>query len=470
MKNIRKIISLFCVTLIVALCALSFATDASKQNEESQVNPSKEEISALEKRLDNLEDNEKLHQEISKLRFDRFQELDKRIDRNITLIQTFIGVVALFAVLFGLASFFQWQRFDSLLDKAENTVKEAKKHQAKIVTVSEQTTTLHKEIETQQNKAEEIQNQSQNRLDQIELLLTQVEKRLETAIKSESDLESSSINDSVKAPETGIIKPSTGRKTILTEKSEAPPPLKAFEENNAEMKDFEEAQQRANVSSLLGGSVLSFVIWGNEYFKEAQQNKDENLFNEAITMYKKAFTMNPDEFMAINNWGCSLFELAKLSNDERLFRRALAKFRKACSLRPDSTSAITNCGEALFELAKIKQDESLFRRAIRKAKKANKINANFHGAYDTWGAALSGLANLKQDKNLFQEAFPLFEKAYSLKPNIPETLINWSKAFTQLANITKDPAERERLLKESEEKMAIAKELEEIQKKEGNPS
>jgi Flp pilus assembly protein TadD len=120
-----------------------------------------------------------------------------------------------------------------------------------------------------------------------------------------------------------------------------------------------------------------------------------NQFGEAITVWRKALEMDPDDGKAHLNLGYSLGQTGRS-------REALAEYRKACELSPDDPIAFADLALALRLDGKLDEAISNYRKSLA-------LDAANAGVQADFGAMLS-------EKGETAEGLQHLEKAVALKP------------------------------------------------------
>lgn len=115
---------------------------------------------------------------------------------------------------------------------------------------------------------------------------------------------------------------------------------------------------------------------------------------EAVPIYQRSLSLNPDHFITHSNLGISLSSLGKL--DE-----ALSCYRKAISLKPDYAEGHNNLGVMLNDQRRHAEAELCFKAAIR-------LNENYLDAYKNLSMCLL-------DQNKTHEAEERIKTALSIK-------------------------------------------------------
>ena len=118
-------------------------------------------------------------------------------------------------------------------------------------------------------------------------------------------------------------------------------------------------------------------------------------YDDAVTLFKKAFAVNPDNPRALNNCGIALKELKR-------YEEALLCYNKAIELRPDYAEAYSNLGNALQMLARYEE-------ALLSYDLALQFKPDYTEAYYNLGLALFELGQ-------FDLALEYYDKALAINP------------------------------------------------------
>ena len=136
--------------------------------------------------------------------------------------------------------------------------------------------------------------------------------------------------------------------------------------------------------------------------------------DEALTRYEQAVKLAPDFADAYNNRGTALQELKRL--DE-----ALASYEQAIKLRPDYAEAYSNRGHALQELKRLDEALASFDEVIKRKPDSAE-------AYNNRGTALGELKRL-------DEALASYDAAIKRKPDYAEAYYNRGRALQELKRL-----------------------------------
>ena len=152
------------------------------------------------------------------------------------------------------------------------------------------------------------------------------------------------------------------------------------------------------------------------YYNLGNTYKVLNEFQQSENNYKKAISLNPNFTDAYNNLGAILRELGRLEESE-------TAYKKAIQLKEDFTDAYNNLGVTLRELRKLEESKSSYLKAIS-------LNPNFADAYNNLGFTLRELGRL-------EESEASFKKAIELRPDFPDAYNNMSLTLLSCKNFKK---------------------------------
>jgi tetratricopeptide (TPR) repeat protein len=133
----------------------------------------------------------------------------------------------------------------------------------------------------------------------------------------------------------------------------------------------------------------------NELVKYGEDMANAKRYDEALTLFEKALSINPNNDMA---WGDKALILDKMGNTSD----ALSSFSKAISINPNNSVTWLNKGLTLLRLRKFNESIECFDIAI-------KLNNSYAKAWYNKGRALAMLG--ENDKSQ-----PCLDKARKLDP------------------------------------------------------
>lgn len=94
------------------------------------------------------------------------------------------------------------------------------------------------------------------------------------------------------------------------------------------------------------------------FLQYAYLTKEEELYQQAITNYEFAISIEPQNYKAIANYATALKELAALKQDISLYNQSIAKFDQALKLQPNDHSLINIYAWGIIEYVKLQPDVS----------------------------------------------------------------------------------------------------------------
>ncbi|WP_432735466.1 tetratricopeptide repeat protein [Maridesulfovibrio sp. FT414] len=145
-------------------------------------------------------------------------------------------------------------------------------------------------------------------------------------------------------------------------------------------------------------------------FEEAVRKHSAGKYDEAVTHYSMALSMEPDDPVIWTNLGVALRSQDKNKAAEMCYRRAIA-------LKPDSPGSWSNLGNVLRRMGRLKEAVSCHRRAVE-------LDRKFYDAYYNMGLVLQDLGKLDESIRIFD---------YCLKRKPGNVNINWDRSLALLA-------------------------------------
>jgi tetratricopeptide (TPR) repeat protein len=155
-------------------------------------------------------------------------------------------------------------------------------------------------------------------------------------------------------------------------------------------------------------SLSGLVAW---QFGEAVRHQQAGQRAEAIALYDRLLSLNPNVAEAHNNRGAALAGLEKLADAEAAYRRAIA-------LKPDYAEAFNNLGNALCEIGRLNEAEGALRSAIR---------LNPH-----WARCRTNLGLVFKCQRKLADAEVAHREAIALDPNLAEAHNNLGETLCRL--------------------------------------
>ncbi|MBD2451639.1 tetratricopeptide repeat protein [Nostoc sp. FACHB-152] len=137
-------------------------------------------------------------------------------------------------------------------------------------------------------------------------------------------------------------------------------------------------------------------------------------FEQAVASYDKALEIKPDKDQAWYNRGIALRNLGR-------YEQAVASYDKALEIQPDDHEALYNRGNALQNLGRYEQ-------AVASYDKALEIQPDDHEAWNSLGNALWNLGR-------YEQAVASYDKALSIKPDYKSAWYNKACCYALQGNI-----------------------------------
>ncbi len=183
------------------------------------------------------------------------------------------------------------------------------------------------------------------------------------------------------------------------------------------------------ISVLIVGVFSSFV-WcepvKDSHFEQGNSYLREGRYEEAISEYKKAIRIAPNNASLYYNLGFTYNKLGQ-------YQQAVKYFNKAIGINPDDFDAYTELGFAYDQLGKYPE-------AIKYYEKALQIKPNDAMTYYNIGVAYNSLKK-------HQEAIKYYEKALQIDPKYDSAYNNIGFAYTQLGQHEKAIGYYEKVLR-----------------------
>ena len=154
--------------------------------------------------------------------------------------------------------------------------------------------------------------------------------------------------------------------------------------------EFEKALGEAGDEALQGLDVDTLLRTGNFHY-------DNDEYDKALSYYRRALTINPDDATACFNMGCVYSMLGVL-------RKAVEMFEKFLKIEPESAEAWYNAGLAYARFGD-------YGKAIEMSEKAVEIEPGFAKAWYNAGLAYKRIGNLAEARERFLHAQAEFEKS-----------------------------------------------------------
>jgi tetratricopeptide (TPR) repeat protein len=177
-----------------------------------------------------------------------------------------------------------------------------------------------------------------------------------------------------------------------------------------------------NMASTANSSKAASILIdkGNVFFSKGD-------FNEAVSLYEQAVSLDPQSSTALYNKGLALYNLKDLEDSINAFDAAL-------ELYENDAKVLSQKGQSLIELGRY--DE-----AIECLNRATKIDKQDYFAYYALGSALNIRAYVLEKErgkelteNDYREALKSYEVARSIDPKNPATLKEMARTYNNLGN------------------------------------
>ncbi len=124
---------------------------------------------------------------------------------------------------------------------------------------------------------------------------------------------------------------------------------------------------------------------------------------EAVTCYRRALELKPDDIDVLNDLGITLFDQGRLDEAVTCYRRALV-------LKPDDAEILNNLGLALFDQGRLDAAIDSLRMALALKPHFNAASCNLGKAYLRRGNHAEGLALIARETGIIR-----FDSAAGIK-------------------------------------------------------
>ena len=145
-----------------------------------------------------------------------------------------------------------------------------------------------------------------------------------------------------------------------------------------------------------------------QLFKKGHELQSQGLFDDAISSFKKAITLNP-------NFPAPYFSLGALLQQRGYVEDAIVLYQKVLDLSPGHSDTYNILGSAFQAKGQIEM-------AMESYQKAIEFNPDSYMAHNNLGSALKLMGNIDQ-------AIEQYQIALRLNPDFPEALNNLGNAF-----------------------------------------
>jgi predicted O-linked N-acetylglucosamine transferase (SPINDLY family) len=165
-------------------------------------------------------------------------------------------------------------------------------------------------------------------------------------------------------------------------------------------------QRRAEKTGKKAGNSAPGAI--AEIFAQAVGRQQAGALQEAVVLYERGLSHNPNVPEALSNLGLALRALGRPD-------AAVLRYEQALAIRPAIPEVLSNLGLALRDLGRRGE-------AIARYREALALRPNYP-------EALSNLGNALSEQGQSQEAVSCLQKALALRPKYPVALSNLGKAL-----------------------------------------
>lgn len=141
------------------------------------------------------------------------------------------------------------------------------------------------------------------------------------------------------------------------------------------------------------------AVQASEAAKKADSLLVRKMYEEAITEYRRALSITPQEPLLFNKMGIAYQQAQNYTQARRAYEKAIKLNSKYA--------------EAWNNLGTVHYSTKGYKKAIKQYKKAISLNPRFATAYHNMGAAYFSL-------NKFEDGFEAYQEAYRLDPSILE--------------------------------------------------
>ncbi len=178
-----------------------------------------------------------------------------------------------------------------------------------------------------------------------------------------------------------------------------------------DQKRFDEAVEQYRTALRINSDYLYEFNLANALADTASARHDSNLFNEAVSTYRKALDMNPGAALTHFNLALTLQSAGRATE-------ALGEFEQTVKLDPDKVDAWVKIGIIDSTQGRMPEAERAFREIIR----LQPANSDARG----W------LGNALAEQGKFTEAIPSYEASLKLNPNDSRTEFNLALTYMKI--------------------------------------
>jgi len=142
---------------------------------------------------------------------------------------------------------------------------------------------------------------------------------------------------------------------------------------------------------------VAILVLGAVGYRQAEY------FKNSLTLFERAVSVNPDNWLALNNLGITYNEMGK-------HREGIQCFQKALAIKPVFVEALNNLAGTFVKTGRIEEGLGYYRRAIE-------LMPNFSGTYYNLAVALEASGRLKNAEDSYK-------KVLKMNPQNAEALNN----------------------------------------------
>lgn len=171
-----------------------------------------------------------------------------------------------------------------------------------------------------------------------------------------------------------------------------------------------------------------YESWGNFLLMEYRTKSDLDLLDKAIDKYEKAYQINTNNFIALDNWAIVLQDKARMLSDNKFFHESFCKLELSVKIHPDS-NAYSVWGSGYQALARQTNSRNDYLQAIDKYECVLKFNPNDVNALISYAYCNSNIAILDHDMSFLKDSEDKFQRAYEQDKNNDSLLYIWGNCL-----------------------------------------
>lgn len=189
-----------------------------------------------------------------------------------------------------------------------------------------------------------------------------------------------------------------------------------------------------NSTKSLSQKDVDKIMWA--YNKQALLFFKNNNFQECFDLYKKSLCIDSTHIACLTNYSSTLLNFAQTEKKDCLFLESLKNSNQAYTINPNDPIAMSGYAQANLGYGTFKKDENLLKNSIEIFMKliSEYPDENFYK--QSYALALSCLASIKQESITFEKSFHEFESYLALKPDDYQVLENYISALFECFHIT----------------------------------